>query len=103
MGSPNQFPPGPSLTPDEQTFAWFARPFAFLQECKAQFGDSFTLEFKGLGEHVFLSEPTAIQQVLNGDPSQFYAGEGNAIIRPFLGKSSLLILDGPTHNLHRKL
>ena len=96
-------PPGPSLTPEEQTFAWFARPFTFLNECREKYGDSFTLEFKGLGKHIFFSEPDAVQQILNGDPDHYYAGEGNAIIRPFLGKNSLLTLDGKNHDRHRKL
>ena len=96
-------PPGPSLSAENQTFAWFSRPYAFMQECAEQFGETFTLEFKGLGKHVLFSHPTAIQQIFNGDPAQFYAGEGNGILKPFLGEQSLLILDGNQHTKHRKL
>ncbi len=96
-------PSGPEIPPEEQTFQWFSRPFAFMQECKKRYGDAFTLEFKGLGKHIFFSHPDAIQQVFKGDPEVFYAGEGNAILRPFLGECSLLLLDACPHMQHRKI
>ncbi len=98
-----KLPIGPELTPDEQTFAWFSRPYVFLDECAKKYGDTFTLNFKGLGEHVFFSHPDAIQEIFAGDPAVFYAGQGNSIIKPFLGNDSLLILDGPNHARHRKM
>jgi len=96
-------PPGPNLSPDEQTFQWFSRPYDFLKECAECYGDAFTLEFKSLGKHVLFSHPSAIQQIFAGDVHTFHAGEGNSVIRPFLGKHSLLQLDGDAYMRHRKL
>src|SRR4051812_43265154 len=98
-----RLPDGPNLSPDEQTFAWFSRPFSFLEECAQKYGDTFTLNFKGLGEHVLFSDPNSIQEIFNGDPAIFFAGQGNTILRPFLGKESLLTLDGEKHARHRKV
>jgi cytochrome P450 len=96
-------PPGPALSPEEQTFHWFSRPYAFLKQCAQRYGETFTLEFKGLGKHILFSSPEAIQEIFSGDAEVFHAGEGNAIIRPFLGSHSLLMLDGPEYRRHRKL
>ncbi len=98
-----QLPQGLDLSPEEQTFHWFSRPYAFLKQCAQRYGDTFTLEFKGLGKHVVFSDPASIQEIFSGDPEVFHAGEGNAIIKPFLGTSSLLLLDGAGYKRHRKL
>lgn len=96
-------PPGPALAPEEQTFLWFSKTYAFLDRCAGEFGDTFTLEFKGLGTHVFFSHPSAIHDIFNGDPGIFRAGEGNAFIRPFLRDHSLLTMDGAPYARHRKM
>ncbi len=96
-------PPGPTLSAEEQTFEWFARPYAFLRHCAKHHGDPFTLDFKGLGKHIFFSSPKAIQEIFGGDPDVMLAGEGNAVIRPFLGTMSLLQLDGAPYTRHRKM
>ena len=45
-------PGGPLLSPAETTFRWLAHPYAFLDECAAAFGDTFTLRFARFGTHV---------------------------------------------------
>lgn len=96
-------PSGPALSAEEQTFEWFARPYAFLRHCAKQHGDPFTLDFKGLGKHIFFSNPAAIAEIFGAEADVMLAGEGNAVIRPFLGKHSILQLDGAPYLRHRKM
>jgi cytochrome P450 len=68
-----------------------------------RYGDPFTLRFSNAGRLVFVSDPAAIKTVFAGDPDVFHAGEGNAILEPLVGRSSVLLLDGPDHVRHRRL
>ncbi len=95
-------PHGPSQSPIEQTFHWFSRPYAFLDECSAQFGETFCLNFQGLGPHVVTSDPEFIRAIFQGDATQFLGGQGKEMLRPFLGENSILLTDGPLYQKHRK-
>ena len=50
-----------------------------------------------------LSHPDAVREVFTGDPQLLHAGQANVILRPFLGRASVLLLDGPQHLRQRKL
>jgi cytochrome P450 len=52
---------------------------------------------------VMLSEPAAIREVFTAPPDLMHAGDANAILRPMLGPSSVLLLDGAAHMHQRKL
>jgi cytochrome P450 len=95
-------PPGPDLRGLWQTLRWVVRPTAFLEECHRRYGDVFTLRIAQEGVWVLLADPEAIREVFRGDPEQLRAGEGNAILRPLLG-DSVLLLDGQAHLRRRKL
>jgi len=90
-------PRGPELSASETTFHWLARPFAFLDECAAEYGDTFTLHYTRFGTHVVLSHPEDVRRVFTGDPATLHAGRGNALLEPILGRHSLLVLDGDDH------
>jgi cytochrome P450 len=96
-----ELPPGPAGSPSETTFQWLARPYAFLDECAAAYGDCFTLHFRQFGTHVVVSHPDDVRDVLTGDPHVLHAGRGNALLAPILGRHSLLVLDGQRHAAHR--
>jgi cytochrome P450 len=68
-----------------------------------EFGDVFTIRFPVRGAMVFLSEPEAVRQVFAGAPDQMHAGPANDPLKPFLGPSSLILLDGAAHQRHRRL
>ncbi len=99
----HSLPPGPKLSIEEQTFLWFSTTYSFLDRCARDHGDSFTIEFKGFGKHVFFSEPTAVQEIYRGDPAIFRAGAGNPFLRPMLHTYSLLTMDGAPYTRHRKM
>jgi cytochrome P450 len=99
--SVTELPPGPSLSASDTTFQWLARPFALLDECAAEYGDTFTLRFKRLGTHVVVSHPDDVRLVFAGDPRVLHAGRGNTLLEPILGGRSLLVLDGEVHAKQR--
>ena len=50
-----------------------------------------------------LAHPDAVREVFTGDPALLHAGKANVILRPMLGRASVLLLDGPEHLRQRKL
>lgn len=96
-------PPGPRLPPAAQIAAWVFAPIPFLERCRRRYGSAFTLRFAGYPPFIALSDPAAVRDVFTGDPEILHAGQANAILKPILGGSSLLMLDGPRHRDERKL
>jgi cytochrome P450 len=74
-----------------------------LDTCQARFGDTFTLKIANEGTWVMTSNTDAIKQVFTGDPRLLHAGEGNRVLLPVLGPSSVLLLDDKPHLSQRKL
>ena len=63
----------------------------------------FTLQIAYEGTWVMVTDPEHVKQVFTGDPKVFHAGEGNQILRRFLGDNSVLVLDEKPHMSQRKL
>jgi cytochrome P450 family 135 len=96
-------PPGPPLPRAVQTALWSRQARRVLYACQDRYGDIFTLKIIGEGTWVMLADPEAVKQVFTGDPRVFHAGEGNQLLEPLLGPSSLLVLDEKPHMSQRKL
>lgn len=96
-------PPGPRMPRAAQTAIWSRRAQWMLEQCRARFGDMFTLRIAYEGTWVMVSDPEGIKQVFTGDPRVYHAGEGNQILRPILGENSVLVLDERAHIGQRKL
>jgi cytochrome P450 len=96
-------PEGPPLPGLVQTYFWIRHPIGLMRWCRRRFGRAFTLRINSIGDVVFLSDPEAIRQVFTGDPEVMRAGSVNAVLRPILGDSSVLLLDGNEHLRQRKL
>jgi cytochrome P450 len=86
-----------------QTAIWARQAQWFLGQSRRRFGPMFTLEIAYEGKWIVVSDPELVKQVFTGDPKVFHAGEGNDILRPLLGKHSLLTLDEAPHMSQRKL
>jgi cytochrome P450 family 110 len=96
-------PPGPDSPPTQQGLAWLSRPYDFLRECARAHGDAFTIDLGTYGKFVLVSHPHAVREVFTGDATQLHAGKGNAVLRPFLGHNSLLLLEAGRHLSERRL
>ena len=97
------FPPGPSSSGLLQTLAWVRRPTRLMERCRATFGPTFTLTFVGGRRFVFLVRSEHVKEVFSGDPDLLLSGRANAAFAMFMGRHSLLALDGDPHRRHRRL
>jgi cytochrome P450 family 110 len=99
----DSLPPGPSTSAFWQTYLWAVRPWELLDECQAQFGELYTLNFLGLGKMVMVASSEGLAEVFRADPDHLVGGAGNDLLIPFVGRTSILTLDGPEHRRQRKL
>jgi cytochrome P450 len=86
-----------------QSLQWGFRPRPFLDAAHKRYGDMFTIRLGQVGPVVMLAHPDMIKEVFTGDPAVFHAGEANVILRPSLGRHSVLLLDDAQHLRQRKL
>jgi cytochrome P450 len=97
-------PPGPSAPPALQTWEWLARPTVLLRRSAARFGVPFTLRTAWTdAPMVVVSDPADVRTVFTASPDVLTAGESSSFLEPFVGRNSILILDGPPHLRQRKL
>lgn len=96
-------PPGPSQPVALQTLRWMRAPIPFLQECRASYGDTFSVRMALFGKAIFTGDPEGIRQIFTAKAEDLAPGTGNFMIEPVLGKHSLIVLDGLPHRDERKL
>ncbi|GAB4230280.1 MAG: cytochrome P450 [Elainellaceae cyanobacterium] len=87
-----------------QPYRWTTQPIDYLEAAAKQYGDLFTIQTPYYKEPiVVISHPQAMQEVFTAPSDYFDVGYTNAVLEPYLGKHSLLLLDGESHQTHRKL
>jgi cytochrome P450 len=96
-------PPGPRSPSVVQLVQFTQRAIPWMTECGRRFGDPFTCRFPGLGTYVLVTAPELVKQIFTEDADVLLAGKANALIEPFVGRSSVLLLDGPPHLRQRRL
>jgi cytochrome P450 family 135 len=97
-------PPGPSAPPALQTWEWLARPTTLLRRSAARHGVPFTLRTAWTdAPMVVVSDPADVRAVFTAPAEVVRAGASSSFLEPFVGPSSILILDGPEHLRQRKL
>jgi cytochrome P450 len=70
-----------------QSTAFWTRPLAFLERCRARFGSRFTLRLLGSPPFVILSDPDDIKEVFTAPPDVLHPGEGAAVLAPIVGRT----------------
>src|SRR5260370_16318552 len=87
-----------------QTIRWINNPFQVMSEHQARYGDAFTIRLPAMpAPLVLVSDPDVVKQVFALGPDEGHAGKANAVLKPFLGQHSLLLLDGSEHLRQRKM
>ena len=86
-----------------QTIAWWARPVSFLERCRAEYGNRFTIRLLATPPFVMIADPAQVKEVFTADPSVLHPGEGARILEPLVGKNSVILLDEGEHLSQRKL
>ena len=96
-------PPGSRLPAALQTARWVVRPLPFLRELQQRHGDVFSVQLFHEDPWVMVADPELVKRVFTAPPDVLHAGEGNQILKPILGASSVLLLDEDQHLRQRKL
>ncbi len=96
-------PPGPTANPWLQLAGFLFRPIPFLSACREQYGDHLTLRLPSTPPIVQFSDPSAVKQVFAASMDAMHAGQANQVLAPFLGRHSVLVLDGSRHRAQRRL
>ncbi len=99
----SSLPPGPKRPRLFQTLDWVRRPIPIMRKYAQEYGECFTLRWLNTPPIAFFSDPVAIQQIFTASPEDALAGRANVILKPILGKNSVLLLDGARHKRERKL
>lgn len=79
------------------------QPFDVMRDCRAKYGETFTMRLGVLPPLVLLSNPEHVKDVFAGNGDDTHAGELATSLAPFLGEKSLILLDGPEHRRMRRL
>jgi cytochrome P450 family 135 len=96
-------PPEPKSSPLVQTLKWSFRPLEFMQQCRRELGDAFSVRFVSFERPmVMISDPTAIKALYTERSHGLPPGR-EVVLEPILGSRSLLLLEGADHLAHRKL
>jgi cytochrome P450 len=83
--------------------AFWTRPLAFLERCRAHYGSRFTLRLLGSPPFVILSDPNDIKEIFTAPPDVLHPGEGARVLAPVVGQNSVILLDEDAHMEQRKL
>jgi cytochrome P450 len=96
-------PPEPNSSPLTQTLRWAFQPLRFMEECRARYGDAFSVRFLGFERPmVLISDPAAIKALYMERENGLPPGR-NIVLEPVLGARSVLLLEGADHLARRKL
>lgn len=99
-----KLPPGPRAPALWQLGRWLHDPIGLMEECGRRHGDAFTLDLWKVGRRcVYFSAPAAVREIFTASPARLQGGESNAILEPFVGRTSVFLLDGARHDHQRRL
>jgi cytochrome P450 len=97
-------PPGPRSPEALQTLEWVARPTTFLRACAERYGDPFTIRTAWTaGPVVVTSDHDTARSLFTEHRAIARGGSSSAVLEPFAGPQSILLLDGPEHARQRRL
>jgi cytochrome P450 len=98
---PRGLPPGPRLPAALQLVRMSADPFGFLADCRARFGDLFTLRMPGGKPQVFVCDPEAVRALTTGGYDDFLRDA--EAIRFLLGDHAVIFQQDAPHKETRRL
>jgi cytochrome P450 len=82
---------------------WWTRPVPMMEDCRARYGNRFTIKLLGTPPFVMLADPAEVKEVFTAPPDVLHPGEGARILQPVVGRNSLILLDEDAHLSQRRL
>jgi cytochrome P450 len=101
--SRKDLPPGPPYPTLIQGLGQWTRPLAYLERCRARYGNRFTIQFPFTEPFVMHADPAHIKEIYTAPPDVLRPGEGARVLEPIVGTRSVILLDGDAHMTQRKL
>src|SRR4051812_28968321 len=83
--------------------AFWTRPLASLERCRARYGKRFTIRIPTAPPFVMISDPDEVKQIFTAPPDVLHPGEGAKVLEPVVGRNSVILLDEGAHLEQRKL
>ncbi len=96
-----ELPPTAPLPAVLQTLACRWWPIAYLEQCRARYGDRFTIYPIDMPPLVFLANPDDIREMIAAPPSVLHGGEGSSVIEPLIGETSFMVCEEDDHKYGR--
>ena len=96
-------PPGPTAPTPWILMRWMRDPVGLLDECRARYGETFTIRLGAMPPLVILSNPEHVREVFASAGDDMHGGKIAEALRPFLGERSVIVLDGAEHKTMRRL
>ena len=94
-------PPGPRLPAALQLVRMSADPYGFLADCRAKYGDLFTLRLPGGRPQVFACDPETVRALTTGGYDDFLRDA--EAIRFLLGDNAVIFQQDSEHKATRRL
>ncbi|MFO0686513.1 MAG: cytochrome P450 [Sandaracinus sp.] len=98
-----RLPPGPSLPPIAQGALFVLRMLPFFERCRARYGSTFSLRIPTQPPIVVFSDEAPIREIFGLRPEDVSVGAALDWMEPFVGRHSLLLMDGERHLRERRL
>jgi cytochrome P450 len=95
--------PGPRLPRPIAGVRFLATEHRMLARYRRRYGDVFAVQVWPFDPLVVVGDPAEVKRIFRGDPAQLHAGEGNRVLEPVVGPSSVLVLDEAEHLRTRKM
>lgn len=104
VASDRKLPPALPGLAALQIAEFIRNPVRFLEGANARYPDAFRFRLAGFPGWVnVLTHPDGAKELFQKTGDEVHAGKANAVLKPFLGEHSVLLLDGPEHARQRKL
>ncbi len=97
------FPPGPRLPALAQGAMFVLRIVPFFERCRSKYGSTFSLRLPTQPPIVVFSDEASIQEIFSVRPDDINVGAAYDWMQPFVGRSSVLLMDGERHLRERRL
>jgi cytochrome P450 len=96
-----ELPPTAPIPAALQTIACRCSPYAYLEWCRARYGNRFTVYPVDMPPLVFLSDPDDIRDVVAAPSTVLHPGAGAAVSAPLIGESSFMLREEDEHKCGR--
>jgi cytochrome P450 len=99
--APPAAPPGPDANVLAQTVAFHRDPLEFLRRAREELGEVFQIRLLTARPTFVVSEPEAVEALLEADPERAHAGEARRAVLPFASARSAFGGDAERHRAAR--